>query len=291
MKDLLLDKFKQYYPNFFKILNLEKINNLLVESDTDTLKIIREVILKLYDSKATLQSSDVLYIDDNPISIETSRYIRNFISFKPDNLSYRFVLIMNPQNMTLQAANALLKSLEESKDYIVFLSFTSDSHKIIKTILSRSFNFKLNPIYIKDTIEKKYLDSINGSFGRYLAYLQNPIKEIKISNLQNAIDLYLNSFYDDNPLYFIDRDTSFNFFKRFDALEIFLLFEEKISKLPKKEIKTAVITDLSERLVSIKHSQLDFIVKLKKNLELNLNYSAVLLALLNKLSSKEVAYA
>jgi hypothetical protein len=277
----IVNKFRKFYPAVFDILESGEITNLLIESDFDTLNSIKEMVLQFYDSKASLKSSDVLFIDSNPITIETSRYIRNFISFKPDNLKYRFVVIMGMENMNPQAANSLLKSLEESKPYVVFISFTTNANKILKTILSRSFNFKLNPIFL-DGLDDEIVRSINGSFGRYLAWLNNKKYKVEITNIDQAVEIYLRSFLDVNPLYFIDRDKAFDYIQRFEPLDIFLVFEEKISKLQTKNVKDKIIADLSERLVSVDYSQLDFVVNLKYLLEFNLNFLNVLLILLNK---------
>jgi DNA polymerase III delta prime subunit len=287
MNSLLLKKFKEYYPKFFKIIEKEKINNLLVESDYYTLSFLKEIILKVYDTTANINSSDVLYIESNPITIDTVRYITRFISYKPDNLNYRFVIIMNIENLTAEAGNALLKSLEESKKYVVFINLTSDSHKILKTILSRSMNFKLNPIDIKEKVPKNILKSINGSLGRYLLYLEEEKKEKKIKNIEEAIEIYINSF-EEKSLY-IYREEAFEFLKNYDHLQIALLIEEKSKKI-EKATKIAIISDLCERLVEKNYKEIDFVINLKSCLELNLNFSTMLIILLKKMFEKKVEY-
>ncbi len=288
MSKLDLTKFEEYYPKFFKILKEEKIINLLVESDYYTLQFLKEIILKIYDSKANINSSDVLYIESDPINIDTVRYITKFISYKPDNLNYRFVIIMNIENLTAEAGNALLKSLEESKKYVVFINLTSDSHKILKTILSRSMNFKLNPIEIKEKIPEKISKAINGSLGKYLLYLENRKKELKIKNIEDAIEIYIDSF-DQKSSSILYREEAFEILKNYDHLQVALLMEEKTKKTD-KTIKTAIISDLCERLADMNYREIEFVIKLKSHLELNLNFSTMLIVLLKKLFEKRIEY-
>ncbi len=290
MKDRRIDLLETYYPAFFQTVNRANISNMLVEADKDTLMILKDLLLLFYDDKASLNSSDVLYIDSDPITIEISRYIKDFVSFKPDRLKYRFVIIMNLEKLTAEAANALLKSFEESKDYIVFLSFTSNSHKILKTILSRALIFKLNPIAIKDfEIDDKLLKYFNGSLGRYIIYKQEPIELISPTTLEETSKMFVQSFQNDS-LYFIKRSLSFDQFFNFDILNLFLSLMDKSAKLP-SHIKTFMISYLLERLVGMNYKYLKFATQMKQNIELHVNFSTSLLLVLNKLFLSEALYA
>lgn len=60
-------------------------------------------------------------------------------------LNYRFVIIQSVERMTIAAANAFLKTLEEPPEKTIFLLTTNDQSRVPKTILSRCQITKILP--------------------------------------------------------------------------------------------------------------------------------------------------
>lgn len=56
---------------------------------------------------------------------------------RPYNGKIKVYIINDSQNLTLESSNALLKSIEESKDYVVNIFTTNNSYNLLKTIRSR----------------------------------------------------------------------------------------------------------------------------------------------------------
>ncbi|MFA4930405.1 MAG: AAA family ATPase [Patescibacteria group bacterium] len=93
------------------------------------------------------------YLSGNEkISIEQVRQIKSEL-LKSDIMSgYRVVVIDGIERMTREAANAILKLLEEPKQKIVFIGITVDINNVLPTISSRSVILYFNRLsYLEST--------------------------------------------------------------------------------------------------------------------------------------------
>lgn len=89
---------------------------------------------------------DLLYFPkDSKLGIEQARAIKKHFSLKPYQSKGIAVVMDDASNLTIEAQNALLKTLEEPpKDAILILAAPSDA-KFLPTILSRCEIIKLTP--------------------------------------------------------------------------------------------------------------------------------------------------
>lgn len=71
------------------------------------------------------------------IGIETIRELLHRLTLKPVSAPHILVLIENAETMTLAAANALLKTLEEPPPYVLFFLLTTAPDQLLLTIRSR----------------------------------------------------------------------------------------------------------------------------------------------------------
>ena len=102
---------------------------------------------------------DIIYISHekpNTIGVEDIRtQINGDIDIKPYS-SPRKIYIMNEgEKMTVQAQNALLKTLEEPPEYAVILILTTNVDELLPTILSRCVVLNMKPV--TDAQVKEYL--------------------------------------------------------------------------------------------------------------------------------------
>ncbi len=102
---------------------------------------------------------DIIYVSHekpNTIGVEDIRkQINGDIDIKPYS-SPRKIYIMNEgEKMTVQAQNALLKTLEEPPEYAVLLILTTNVDAMLPTILSRCVVLNMKPV--ADAKVKKYL--------------------------------------------------------------------------------------------------------------------------------------
>lgn len=88
---------------------------------------------------------DVLEIDAaSNRGIDEIRDLREKVKFAPTEGKYKIYIIDEVHMLTTEAFNALLKTLEEPPEFVVFILATTEVHKIPATILSRCqrFDFK-----------------------------------------------------------------------------------------------------------------------------------------------------
>ncbi len=92
----------------------------------------------------------------NAISVDDIReQVNNTIMIKPYQGPYKIYIIDHADLMTVQAQNALLKTIEEPPAYAVILLLTENADILLPTINSRCVMLKLRNI--RDTLIRKYL--------------------------------------------------------------------------------------------------------------------------------------
>lgn len=95
----------------------------------------------------------------NSISVEDIRQqVNNDIQIKPYQGPYKIYIISEADLMTVQAQNALLKTIEEPPEYAVIFLLTENADVLLPTITSRCVMLKLRNI--RDTLIRKYLMEI-----------------------------------------------------------------------------------------------------------------------------------
>lgn len=87
---------------------------------------------------------DIEIIDKEIIDIKTIRSLIKDMVIRPVNNKIKIYIIHNAQNLRVEAANAMLKSLEELKSYSLIIFTVDNSGKIIPTIRSRCQIIALN---------------------------------------------------------------------------------------------------------------------------------------------------
>ncbi|MEK7281904.1 MAG: DNA polymerase III subunit gamma/tau, partial [Chloroflexota bacterium] len=95
------------------------------------------------------RSLDVIEVDAaSNRGIDEIRQLREKVGFAPSQGRYKVYIIDEVHMLTEAAANALLKTLEEPPSHVIFVLATTESHKVLPTILSRCqhFAFRRLPI-------------------------------------------------------------------------------------------------------------------------------------------------
>ena len=101
------------------------------------------------------RSMDVIEIDGaSNRGIDEIRELRENIKFMPVASSYKVVIIDEVHMLTVQAFNALLKTLEEPPKHVKFILATTDVHKVPQTIISRCQRFDFLPLTNKIISER-----------------------------------------------------------------------------------------------------------------------------------------
>jgi DNA polymerase III subunit gamma/tau len=79
-------------------------------------------------------------------SIDEVRELIERAAYKPSVGRFKVFMIDEAHQLTKDAFNALLKTLEEPPDYLKFVLATTDPEKMLPTVLSRCLQFNLRPM-------------------------------------------------------------------------------------------------------------------------------------------------
>lgn len=99
--------------------------------------------------------NDVIEIDAaSNNGVEEIRDIRDKARYAPTQAAYKIYIIDEVHMLSTGAFNALLKTLEEPPENVIFILATTEPHKIPLTIISRTQRFDFKRITYKDILDR-----------------------------------------------------------------------------------------------------------------------------------------
>ena len=129
---------------FAKSLNWEEGPSLEVPPDSEIGNAIMEG-----------RCLDVIEIDGaSNNSVEQVRDLRDECQYAPAQCRYKIYVIDEVHMLSQQAFNALLKTLEEPPPHVKFVFATTESHKVLPTIVSRCQRFEFRSIATPLIVDK-----------------------------------------------------------------------------------------------------------------------------------------
>ncbi len=100
-------------------------------------------------------SPDVIEIDAaSNRGINEMRELRENVRYRPARDRYKVFIVDEAHQITSEAFNALLKTLEEPPEWVVFLLCTTESHKIPTTIASRCQQFSFRSVDFAELVAR-----------------------------------------------------------------------------------------------------------------------------------------
>jgi DNA polymerase-3 subunit delta' len=87
------------------------------------------------------------------ISVNEARSILECLSLSAVEGGYRTVVVYLPEKMNVQAANALLKMVEEPPEKTLFIFITQAPEKVLVTISSRCLHMRIQPLSLEAEAE------------------------------------------------------------------------------------------------------------------------------------------
>ena len=129
--------------------------------------------------------------------VDNIREIREEVAYRPTEGKYKVYIIDEVHMLSIGAFNALLKTLEEPPEYVIFILATTEVHKIPITILSRCQRYDFKRITI-DTIaarmsqlmETEHVE-VEEKAIRYIAKAADGSMRDALSLLDQCIAFYL----------------------------------------------------------------------------------------------------
>ena len=129
--------------------------------------------------------------------VDNIREIREEVTYRPTEGRYKVYIIDEVHMLSIGAFNALLKTLEEPPEYVIFILATTEVHKIPITILSRCQHYDFKRISIetisgrmKDLMDKEQVDVEDRAI-RYIAKAADGSMRDALSLLDQCIAFYL----------------------------------------------------------------------------------------------------
>lgn len=124
-----------------KIVNCEKKANLPCNKCEQCLSITRG------------SNIDVIEIDAaSHRGIDDARSLRDAVKLAPAKANKKVYIIDEAHMLTAEASNALLKTLEEPPDHVIFILATTNPEKLIETIRSRTVNINFRRATIDEVL-------------------------------------------------------------------------------------------------------------------------------------------
>lgn len=148
--------------------------------------------------------------EDDSLKIDQFRKLKSSLGFGGHEGAYRIVLIPDADRMTIQAANSVLKLLEEPPVGWIFLLTAADSSLLLPTIVSRCQTIRLKPFSkeaLTELLEAEGIDEkkraicaelAQGSWGKALHWTESETwdrRKVVVDFLQNP-KLHLNAMVD-----------------------------------------------------------------------------------------------
>ncbi len=137
----------------------------------------------------------------NSIGVDDIRYgLNEDIQIKPYSSEYKIYIVDEAEKMTVQAQNALLKTLEEPPAYAVILLLTSNGDTFLPTILSRCVILKMKNLsdaqvrqfLMPRGLEERELETIvkfaRGNIGKALKFADSEEFGNMISNVMYLLE-------------------------------------------------------------------------------------------------------
>lgn len=129
--------------------------------------------------------------------VDNIREIREEVAYRPTEGRYKVYIIDEVHMLSIGAFNALLKTLEEPPEYVIFILATTEAHKIPITILSRCQRYDFKRITI-DTIATRLTElmeregiEVEEKAIRYIAKAADGSMRDALSLMDQCIAFYL----------------------------------------------------------------------------------------------------
>ena len=129
--------------------------------------------------------------------VDNIREIREEVDYRPTQGKYKVYIIDEVHMLSIGAFNALLKTLEEPPEYVIFILATTEAHKIPVTILSRCQRYDFKRITIdtiadrmRELLDKERVEAEEKAI-RYIAKAADGSMRDALSLLDQCIAFYL----------------------------------------------------------------------------------------------------
>lgn len=169
---------RKYRPNSFEdIVSQDHVSNTLLNAikqnrlshaymfcgprgvgKTTMARVLARVINKIdadVDGEALNQTMSITEMDAaSNNKVEDVHHLREIVRIPPQNSLYKVIIVDEVHMLSKAAFNALLKTLEEPPEHVIFIFATTEPHKVLPTILSRVQRFDFKRIAVEEIVHR-----------------------------------------------------------------------------------------------------------------------------------------
>jgi len=216
--------------------------------------------------------------------VEEARDLIDKVKYAPILGKYKVYIIDEVHMMTSGAFNALLKTLEEPPEHVVFILATTDVHKVLPTILSRCQRFDFSKINFED-IKNRVIEVLNLENIGFDAKVPSLIAELADGGMRDALSI-------------LDQVVSYSgdYVKLQDIYDIYGMMSNQdmvdyLNLLANKQASDvlAMIEDFIGRGTDVKRLTYDLMVCLKDSIVYQNTKDESILERLNKENAESLA--
>lgn len=232
-----------------------------------------------------------IYPEGNSIKISQIRKLQTDIIVKPHK-EYKIYIINEAEKMTVEAQNALLKTLEEPPNYVIINLVTNNKDALLDTIKSRCEIIKFLPIsladlknYLIERGENEQKAQLLSTFSRGSIKKALELSEsTDFSIMRDEIESHIESILNKNILEILDIPSQMDKYKSdiINVLDIMINYFRDIM-LIKEGIDKSMIINIDKIVFinnmgnKINYSQvssiIDIIEETKKKIRSNCNFN------------------
>lgn len=284
---------KKYLTNS---INNNKLSHAYMFEGIDGIgkkKLADELCKILLNSENIDNSPDYIniYPDGNSIKIAQIRKLQTDIIIKPHK-DYKLYILNDAEKMTIEAQNALLKTLEEPPEYAIMILITSNKDALLDTIKSRCEILKFLPISLFDLKEYLIKTGVEEQRAQLLAtFSRGSIKKaLELSEsaefavMRDDIQSYIQTILDRNIVDILEIPGQMDKYKSeiINILDMVINYFRDIMLLKEKVDKSMIINSDKITFVQnmgkkISYSQvskiIDIIEETKKKIRSNCNFN------------------
>jgi DNA polymerase III subunit delta' len=122
-----------------------------------------------------MQHADLTVIEaeteGGTLKVDQIRETRRTLTFKPYQSNYRVAIFLRFQEANDNAANALLKTLEEAPSYAVLILTADNPEQLLPTIVSRCEVLRLRPLRVEDVSRELELRGFETGRAKLIAHI------------------------------------------------------------------------------------------------------------------------
>ena len=239
---------------------------------------------------------DILFIkqkDKKTIGIDELReQLLDTINIKPFMYSHKVYIIENAELLTIQAQNALLKTLEEPPEFVVIILVCDNLNALLPTVLSRCMVFRLkelkkedvlNTLILKHNVSKEKADFLSDYARGSLGFAVKTAVSEEFNSMREEINSFLLSLNELDIASAVGYAKNFEKYKQnSEFLNLFYLWYKDVltylkfkdeNLIIQKDIKNEIIKFSGNEDISSVLQKLDIIWDINKKLLQNVSFT------------------